>query len=342
MRFSKFCATLLSTALLTGQSVAQSSFQNAAPSDNAPATVDENIGTPAMWRVTDADSEFFLLGTFHILPPELKWRTPAFEEAFKKAETVYFEVDSNNANEAAKATHAIMTQGINPDGGRITNLLTDENATKFLQIVSELNLPLSGIDTLRPWRASLSLSYKFIKDLGFNPESGVESALTGEARGNGKKMQFFETISQQLTFFANLSPETEMNMLVETIENWEDQKEGMYSLLEAWSTGNVDFLKDEMITSMRDNHPEAYKALIVDRNKAWAEEIAQAMNTESGTAMVAVGAGHLVGDENSVPALLAAMGFEVSRYGLETAANDNTTQDAGDDIGDLLQAVGEE
>ena len=70
-----------------------------------------------------------------------------------------------------------------------------------------------------------------------------------------------------------------------------------------------------MNESMRDAAPQVYDALILRRNEAWAAEIAELMNGE-GKALVAVGAGHLVGAD-SVPALLSAQGLDVERYGVE-------------------------
>src|SRR5436190_11565102 len=48
---------------------------------------------PAMWEVRDGDSGIKLFGSVHMLPPDLKWRTPALEEAMAASEHVYFETD---------------------------------------------------------------------------------------------------------------------------------------------------------------------------------------------------------------------------------------------------------
>ena len=42
---------------------------------------------PALWRLKDADSEITLFGTVHLLPPDLKWRTPAIDTAFAAADS---------------------------------------------------------------------------------------------------------------------------------------------------------------------------------------------------------------------------------------------------------------
>lgn len=43
---------------------------------------------PAMWLVKDGDSEIYLFGSMHVLQPGLKWRAPAYDEAWRRADTV--------------------------------------------------------------------------------------------------------------------------------------------------------------------------------------------------------------------------------------------------------------
>jgi uncharacterized protein YbaP (TraB family) len=55
--------------------------------------------------------------------------------------------------------------------------------------------------------------------------------------------------------------------------------------------------------------PAIHEAVIVDRNRAWADAIAERLDG-SGRIFVAVGAAHLVGEENVVE-LLRERGIEV-------------------------------
>ncbi len=310
-----------------------------------PANSNQTLrATPAMWRVADADSEFILLGTFHILPPELEWRTAALNDAFEKADRVYFEVEADAPNAQATTVRIMMTQGFNPPGAMLSDMLEKADAQKLQQIAKDLNLPFAAIDPMRPWQAFLTLSVQFIVKQGFEPGSGVDSVLLADARTFGKEIRFFETLEQQLRLFTDLDPETEKALLVLMINDWDEEVAAFDKLFTAWRTGDADFIDQEMNATMRDKTPEVFNRLIVERNKAWASEIADAINSGAGNALVAVGAGHLVGGEYSVPALLAGQGFNVSRYGPEetAAANDNTAPSEDDTVGELLKALGED
>jgi uncharacterized protein YbaP (TraB family) len=62
---------------------------------------------------------------------------------------------------------------------------------------------------------------------------------------------------------------------------------------------------------MKESAPGVYKAILVDRNTDWANQI-ETLLEGSGTAFIAVGAAHLAGDD-SVQAMLTQRGVDVER-----------------------------
>lgn len=354
LMFAAAAAALAALAVAQAESaqaqsvLAQSAAASVGQAQDADAPKSaEAQATPAMWRVADADSEYILLGTFHILPPHLQWRTAALNKAFEDADIVYFEVEADTPNAQTQTLQVMMTQGFNPPGVTLSGMLEARDAQKLKEISSSLGIPFAAIDPMRPWQAFLTLTVQFIVKQGFDPGAGVDSKLLSEARSLGKDIRFFETLGEQLSFFTSLKPETEKSLLALTVRDWDNQAESFDALYNAWRVGDAEFIDSEMNRTMRDEAPAVFETLIVKRNQAWAQKIAQEMRAGSGTALIAVGAGHLVGDEYSVPALLAAQGFEVSRYKLEqggaapAAANDNAPpdNDEADALGDLMKSL---
>jgi uncharacterized protein YbaP (TraB family) len=76
--------------------------------------------------------------------------------------------------------------------------------------------------------------------------------------------------------------------------------------------GDTQGLESELVTDMKDRYPELYKVLLVDRNTAWADVLAERLEGK-GVSFVAVGSAHLVG-EDSVQRFLAKKGIKASRY----------------------------
>lgn len=324
-RFRSMILPLLLSTMGAGAGYAQQSAPQPAELNVSETDALIDTATPAMWRVRDADSEYILVGTFHILPPALNWRTAPLDEAFKNADVTYFEVDANAPDAAAKTLNTVMSQGFIEPGASLAAMLDPTDAEKLRSIVRELKLPFAAVDTMRPWNAFLSLSVQFIINQGFEPGNGVDSVLLKEAKTVGKDVRYFETIEEQLSFFTGLEPKVEKDLLVITIRDWDKQAGAFDELFNAWAAGDMEFVDVQMNQDMREQAPEVYNRLIVERNAAWAEELDAAMKNETGKGLVAVGAAHLAGEEFSVPALLAAKGYEVSRYGVEAA---ETTTDA--------------
>ena len=85
-----------------------------------------------------------------------------------------------------------------------------------------------------------------------------------------------------------------------------EDRDGYARTLAAWRMGDLDGL-----ASTEPLSPTARALLVTARNRRWAARISARM-AQTGTVLVAVGSGHLVGPD-ALPALLAKAGFRVQR-----------------------------
>ena len=99
-------------------------------------------------------------------------------------------------------------------------------------------------------------------------------------------------------------------MLLSVVEDSAETRAQFQAMLDAWSNGDLDGIArtfdDETQMS-----PELKAALMSRRNAAWADWLAKRME-KPGTVFVAVGAGHLAG-EDSVQAMLKKKGLKAKR-----------------------------
>jgi uncharacterized protein YbaP (TraB family) len=84
----------------------------------------------------------------------------------------------------------------------------------------------------------------------------------------------------------------------------------MAEMVDEWAKGDPDALAKTMNDSLKDS-PEVAKTLLTDRNARWATWIKERM-AKPGTVFIAVGAGHLAGND-SVQAQLAKQGIKAER-----------------------------
>ena len=82
-------------------------------------------------------------------------------------------------------------------------------------------------------------------------------------------------------------------------------------MVDQWARGDIAAMEQLFVTEMRDASPDLYAALLPNRNANWVGQI-EAMLKGKGTIFIAVGAGHLIG-EDSVQAMLKAKGIESVR-----------------------------
>lgn len=276
--------------------------QTAAPADAAPI---QGEG-PVLWVIKDADSTLYLFGSVHVLRPTTGWASPRVEAAFDSASDIWFEI--SNPDDQAAVMPLIQQHGLSLDTP-LSSRLTPEENVELEAAAQAIGASVAQLQPMKPWLAALSLSVAPLVKAGYDPKSGVELVLKARAEAAGKPIHAFETIDKQIGILANLPDDVQMAFLRETLKDYENAVTMLDTMVEAWAKGDVATLDRVMVEEMKAASPALYQALLIDRNTDWANQI-QTMLEGSGTAFIAVGAGHLTGDE-SVQAILQQRGVTV-------------------------------
>jgi uncharacterized protein YbaP (TraB family) len=165
-----------------------------------------------------------------------------------------------------------------------------------------MGFPAGALEQFQPWLAGLTLSLVPVIRAGYDPNSGVDRAVDAFGDANGKTMRAFETVEEQLGFFADMSPEAQREMLREAIAQEPEAAAIMGHLTQAWERGDIETLNELVIDEARLNYPEMYDVIFVRRNNAWMRTLVGELNG-AGVDFVAVGAGHLLGEHGLVAQL---------------------------------------
>jgi uncharacterized protein YbaP (TraB family) len=269
-------------------------------------------GGAPFWTVSDENSTVTLFPTIHFLPEDLEWRSAEMEEALAEAEEVWFEVLPAQLNDQAAMQRILPQYGLSPDMP-LSERLDEETYARLETVATDLGLPMAQMEPMRPWLAAVTITAMDLMRDGFQPGSGVEMVLGQEVDDSREKA--FETVEEQFGFFANLDPEVEVAFLESTLEDIDNGQEELREFAEDWAQGDVSGLEDFIITGIRDVSEDLYQVLLVERNRRWTDALVTELEG-SGTDFVAVGAGHLIG-EDGVPEMLAARGYTVEGPGFE-------------------------
>lgn len=265
---------------------------------------------PALWKVGDADTTIYLFGTVHVLPPDVKWRTPAIDKALGEAKAVYFETD---IDPDPKTMLPILQQlGMYPPSDKLSDHLKPEDRTTLAAAAGQLGMPMAALETMRPWLAGVTLSERMITNAGYDVNSGVERKLLPDAVAARKEIRKLETVEEQLLVFADLPEEIQVRFLMGGVKELKDESKTLDDMVKAWAAGDTDKLNKIMIEDDLEQTPEIYQALLVNRNKRWVTELDELIKTQPGTYFVAVGTAHLIG-KDSVVARLGPLGYKPER-----------------------------
>lgn len=267
---------------------------------------------PALWLVKSERAEIYLFGTLHALPRGAAWRTPAYDAAYARADTVWFEAPLDEVDPQAFSSF-VAQHGMDP-----TRPLSRKLAPRTLAEL-ERQADLGQLDHLRPWAAALMLSMQPPpqpqKGGPATVGAGADMIMLRAARRDAKAVRTFESLEDQAWIFAGLSEGAELRYLADVIRERAPRgrlgwlRRPPESLVAAWLDGD---LHPGLVGAMRDGNPALYEALLRSRNLAWADVLSEELATGSGVELVNVGALHMVG-KDGLPALLKARGYEVVR-----------------------------
>lgn len=263
---------------------------------------------PAIWAVRDRDSTVFLFGTIHVMKPGTEWRSPRFDDAFNSAGQLILEVD--NPEDQAAVLPLIREHGLSPDRP-LSVLLSAEDLARLDAAAQSVGLRAAQLDPMRPWLASLSLAAAPLRRAGYDPSSGIDPVLRVDALAAGMTIAGLETLDQQVRLLAGFSEEGQLAYLLRSLDDFDDGAAQLERLLEAWLAGDVVAIEQIGVRPMREVGERVYQALLVERNRAWADRISLILD-DTGTAFIAVGALHLAG-EDSVQRMLEDRGLTVER-----------------------------
>ena len=269
------------------------------------------LAQPAMWAVRDADSTIFMLGTVHLLRPEMQWRTAALDKAIAEAEELWLELPTTDpAAMSGEMMPLVAKYGLSP-GKRLSDVLTLEELKTLDEAAKLAGLSAAQLNMFRPWFAALTISNAAVMRAGYDPLSGVDSKIEALFAERGIKPKGLETAELQIKVFAGMTPEQELRYLRETMEEYGDAPIELDAMVDQWARADLAALETMFVSEMKTEEPDLYAALLTSRNANWVTQIEDILAGE-GVSFMAVGAGHLIGPD-SVIAMLEARGVSAER-----------------------------
>lgn len=261
---------------------------------------------PALWEVTLADGTpaGHLFGTIHALPEGAKWRTPAIDKAIVGADLLVVEVkDLENSGKLSAAFTRLShsAEGMPALSERVPSAMRG----RLRALLAKGGYREADFKAIETWAAALMLAQLADDSLG---ENGVDRALLRDFRA--REVLELEGIERQFAVFDGLAEADQRDLLGAVVEEDTMDAGDSAKLAKLWLAGDMEAITREGDEGMLAD-PELKQALLIDRNREWAEVIS-ALYGAGRKPFVAVGAAHLT-PPGGLPELLAAKGYKVRR-----------------------------
>jgi uncharacterized protein YbaP (TraB family) len=235
-----------------------------------------------MFVVRDADTTIYIFGTFHALDGQGQWFSEPVKHAFEQSgELVLETLVPERPGQALTPTPGFKPPSVTP-------------SASFL--------------------ATTRMAINAGRSKGMQVGNGADMVLRHVAEAEGKHVEGLETIEAQLNMFTRLpsaqparAPRPGEPVNTKAMETL---SKAMADMQAAWKRGDQSVFVS-MLNQLKTASPDTYRMMFTERNERWADWIRARMQTP-GTVFVAVGAGHLAG-QDSVLVRLAERGLPSQR-----------------------------
>ena len=265
--------------------------------------LEQTEASPALWVVENAkgETEGWLFGTIHALPDDVQWQTPALRGALEQSVALALEI---SAEDQAKLPEIFGTLAATPGLPPLHERVDPARRAALQELLDEANYRSSDFTATETWAAALTLASASSSGEYAN---GVDRALTGQV---GRHL-ILEGAKNQLSIFDSL-PEKDQRDLLQAIidDHAAGASDGELDLVTAWLAGDMEGIARETNRGMLAD-PELRAALLVNRNRDWADKVDGWMQRE-GPITIAAGAAHMAGPDG-LPMLLKDKGYAVRR-----------------------------
>lgn len=274
---------------------------------SAPGIADTDGHPVTLWEVKGNSNSVYLLGSIHLLRPQDYPLPTAIDAAYADAEALVMEIDMDDLDPFA-AQVALTSLGVLHDEQTLQDLMGARLYKEAQAAADAVDIPLDMLAKTEPWYAAMTVEILMLGRMGFDPLLGVEMHLVSKAQQDGKTIDGFETIEEQIQFLDGMSLPAQRQMLLSTLEEAAKLDDMMEQLIDAWRHGDIAFLEANMLDELA-KHEELNKLLVTDRNTRWVRQI-DALLRERDDYLIVVGALHLIGP-HGVPGQLRQKGFDV-------------------------------
>lgn len=256
-----------------------------------------------LWQISGngLQKPSYLFGTFHLMCKDDIQFSEQLKAAVANSATIYMELDMDDPALMLSGMMMMTMKG----GKKLTDFYSKEEYKKIEVFFKDsLSAPLSFLQTMKPF---MLVALLYPKMMPCKTVSGVEEELMKLVKLQKKEIKGLETMELQAAVFDSISYEEQAKELLKSIDSMDLNRKNFDTMMRVYKSQRLSgiealFSKSEL--GMQ-NHEDI---LLNKRNINWVGQLGPILKKEN--VFIAVGAGHLVG-ENGLISLLRKKGYKV-------------------------------
>ena len=227
-----------------------------APSPIANAGAATVVARPLLWKVSDADNDVYLLGSFHLLKSDDYPMPVEIDRAFDDAESLLFEVDPREMT--SPETAAIMQKYMAyEDGQSLSKVLPKATLERLHTLVSASGGSVQALEQSEPWLVNLGLVLGVSQAMGLKADLGLDRHLMERAAKAGKPAGGLETIDAQMQAMDSVPYPEQAQGLDEFLVDPKKAVQQLQDMHAWWRAGDVERLDTGMRAEMAAKSPQS-------------------------------------------------------------------------------------
>ncbi len=262
-----------------------------------------------VWKVEKDGRHMFIGGTMHILKAEDYPLPQAFDRAYQQSTQIVFETDIARMNDPVFQQYMLREVSYS-DGRSLQDVVNADTYGALVKFFAARGVPMTSVDHFKPGMVATLATVIELQRLGIDGQ-GVDAHFDQRVASDQKARGQLETVEEQVAFIANMGAGEEDAMLRYNLAEIEQLPTLWRKMTQAWRSGDLTWLDEQIAVPMRRDYPAAYETLLVSRNDAWMPQI-EAMAKTPPVEFVLVGALHLSGMDGLL-AQLAARGYQITQ-----------------------------
>lgn len=288
--------------------------------------------TPLLYEVTKdgEDAKIYLFGSIHVADDRAYPMQDKIMEAYRSSDYLAVELDLVAFEKDIPGQIEMLQMFLCEDGKTLKDYLSDESYEIIIQYMKDNGIYDSTYEMYKPGLIYTLIANVSADKSGLSSEDGIDMYFLKRATRTRKKILEVESAELQYGLLASMPDELYELMMIATIQSEEEEIESLKKLYEAWLSGDVEEILNNLGTDELDIDDikkdltleeqaelDRYIQLINDFNESLIDERNGGMTSvvdtyfkEGKNVFVVVGTAHIVGDDGLVNEL-TELGYNV-------------------------------